>query len=78
MDSAKFKEQMLSTLISFVYSFLFLEKKKKDGCLTWHHIECQGMNVQTHQIMSEIKDANKFVVVVEAFTKGRLKHMRTF
>ena len=24
-----------------------------DGCLTWHHIECQGMNVQIHQIMAD-------------------------
>ena len=24
-----------------------------DGCMTWHHIECQGMNVQTHKIHAD-------------------------
>ena len=24
-----------------------------DGCMTWHHINCQGMNVQTHKIHVE-------------------------
>ena len=24
-----------------------------EACLTWHHIECQGMNVKIHQIMGD-------------------------